>query len=196
MVEAGSLQEAMGKVKEHGFSPDVAVVDLLLPDGIGTALAEDLHRIRRKFKIVYITGDPGWLRRLNGGSDFVLAKPFSPVQLVASVRAAIETIKPVVVFVEPRRVYRRLIDSALEREDVAVVMAASFEEGLLLAGQREAAVLFTPSPDGDDQWAAFHKLRTSLPLIQVVALGRRSQYHSSQMVRPEAHQVVLGTRGR
>lgn len=195
VVEAGSLQEAIGKVREHGFRLDVAVVDLLLPDGLGTDLAEDLRRVHHKSKIVYITGDPGWLRRLNGGCDFVLAKPFSPVQLVAAVRAAIETIKQVVVFVEPERVYRRLINSALERENVAIAMASSFEEGLLLAREREAAVLFTPSPVGDDALAALLDLRMCLPFIGVVALnadpsGNHSKWYDQRLVRSYSVQEV------
>ena len=65
VAEAGSLLEATDKLREGDFRPQVAVVDLLLPDGLGTDLTQELHRVRRKSKVVYITGDPGWLRRLN-----------------------------------------------------------------------------------------------------------------------------------
>ena len=49
-------------------------------------------------------------------------------------------------------------------------MASSFEEGLLLARQREAAVLFTPSPGGDDTLNELLALREALPLMEVIAL--------------------------
>lgn len=171
VMEAGSVGEATGRVRDGGFRPHVAVVDLFLPDGLGTELSEDLLLARHKSRIIYITGDPGWLRRLNAGSESVLAKPFTPVQLVAAVRAALEAMKPVIVFVESGLVYRRLILSALEHVGVEVTIVSSFEEGLLVAHQREAAVLFTPSPGGDDALAALLNLRSALPRMEVIALA-------------------------
>jgi CheY-like chemotaxis protein len=168
--EAGSVAEAKGKVREGGFRPYLAVVDLLLPDGFGTELVEDLRRARHKSKIVYITGDPSWLRKLNAGSESVLAKPFTPIQLIVAVRAALGRLKPVVVFVESGRVYRRLILSALEHADVEIAMASTFEEGLLLARQKEASVLFTPPPGCDEALAGLLDLRQGLPSLEVVAL--------------------------
>lgn len=168
--EAGTVEEARNRVREGGFRPSIAVVDLLLPDGFGTDLTEDLRQARHKSKIVYITGDPGWLRKLNGAGDCVLAKPFTPIQLVVAVRAALEGLKPVVVFVEAGRVYRRLIVSALQHSDAEVCMASTFEEGLLLARQHEASVLFTPSPGGDEALAVLLELRQKQPHMQVVAL--------------------------
>jgi DNA-binding response OmpR family regulator len=170
VVEAGSLREAFGRVRDGQFRPDVAVVDLLLPDGLGTELTEALRRARQRSKIIYITGDPGWLRRLNTGGNSVLAKPFTPLQLVVAVRAALQSLRPVVVFVESGRVFRRLLVSALEQAEVEIAMASSFEEGLLLARRREAAVLFTPSPRGADALTALLDLRKVLPSLEVVAL--------------------------
>lgn len=168
--EAGNLGEAVSRIREQGFRPHVAVVDLLLPDGFGTELADDLRRVRPKSGIVYITGDPGWLRRMSSGSDFVLAKPFTPVQLVMIVKSALDKLKPLVVFVEPGRVYARLINFALGRSGVQVVMAPTFEEGVHLARQRDASMLFTPPPEGDQDLAELRELRAALPLLEVVAL--------------------------
>jgi DNA-binding response OmpR family regulator len=193
--EAGSLQEAIEKIKEGQFRPDVAVVDLLLPDGLGTELTEDLRQARPKSKIIYITGDPGWLRRLNVGSDSVLAKPFTPVQLVMAVRAALRSMRPVVVFVESGRVFRRLLVSALEQADVEIEMASSFEEGLLLARKREAAVLFTPSPSGDGAVTELLDLRKLLPSLEVVALDADalsgdSRWYDQRLLRSYSVQEV------
>jgi DNA-binding response OmpR family regulator len=197
VVEAGSLQQSHVKVRLEGFHPHVAVVDLCLPDGLGTELTEEVHGARPKSKIIYITGDPGWLRRLNPGSDSVLAKPFTPVQLVVAVRAALETMKPVVVFVEPERVYRRLILSALEHAGVEIAMASSFEEGLLMAKQREAAVLFTPPPSGGDGLTALLDLREALPSIEVIALdaGPSSDvgWYDRKLVKSYSAQEVVDT---
>ena len=178
--EAGSVEEAKGKLRDGVFRPYVAVVDLLLPDGFGTELAEDLYRSRHKSKIVYITGDPSWLRKLSAGSESFLAKPFTPVQLVFAVRAALEKLKPVVVFVESGRVYRRLILSALEHTDVKIAMASTFEEGLHLARDQEASVLFTPPPECNEALAGLLDLRQGLPYLEVVALdgGGSSTNHT------------------
>jgi CheY-like chemotaxis protein len=168
--EAGSVEEARDKVRDGGFRPYVSVVDVLLPDGYGTELTGDLRRARRKSRIVYITGDPSWLRKLNAGDESVLAKPFTPVQLIVAVRAALARLKPVVVFVESGRVYRRLILSALEHADVEIAMASTFEEGLHLARRQEASVLFTPPPECDEALAGLIDLRQGLPFLEVVAL--------------------------
>lgn len=168
--EAGNLGEAFSKIRELSFRPHMAVVDLLLPDGVGTELADDLRRVRPKSGIVYITGDPGWLRRMSSGSDFILAKPFTPVELVTMVRSALDKLKPLVVFVESGRVYARLIDSALGRSDVEIAMASTFEEGVQLARQRDASMLFTPPPGGDQALAELRALREVLPRLEVIAL--------------------------
>ncbi len=170
VVEAGSLREATGLLRDCVVRPHIALVDLLLPDGVGTDLAEDLRRARTRSRTVYITGDPAWLRRLNAGNESVLAKPFTPTELVAAVRVALDAQRPVVVFVEPGRVYRHLLVSALEHTAIAVVMAASFSEGLLLAHERNAAVLFTHDPGREEALAELACLRQCLPTLEVIAL--------------------------
>lgn len=169
--EAGSLQEAFEILRAGGFRPHITVVDLLLPDGLGTELAEHLRQARAKSRIVYITGDPGWLRRLSAKAETVLAKPFTPVQLVVVVRAALATMRPVVVIVESGRVYQRLIDSALAQESVKIAAASSLDEGLQMARQQEAAVLLTPEPQHDDALIRLLEFRRAMPGLAVVALG-------------------------
>lgn len=193
--EAGSVEEARGKVRAGRFRPYVAVVDMLLPDGFGTELTEDLRLARSKSKIVYITGDPSWLRKLNACGETVLAKPFTPVQLIVAVRAALEGLKPVIVFVESDRVYRRLILSALEHADVEIAMASTFEEGLLLARRQEASVLFTPPPACDEALAGLLELRQGLPFLEVVALDAEGSngnptWYDRRLVKSYSVQVV------
>jgi len=193
--EAGSLGEARDKLRTGGFRPHVTVVDLFLPDGLGTELAENLREARQKSEIVYITGDPGWLRRLSAGTASVLAKPFTPVQLVVAVRAALDALSPVVVIVESGRVYRRLIGSVLRQESVKIAIASSFDEGLLLARQKEAAVLFTPEPEEAGALARLLDLRREMPALAVVALagdGPRSAagWYDRRLVPPYSAQSV------
>jgi DNA-binding response OmpR family regulator len=196
--EAGSLQEAFDQVRSCGFRPHVSVVDILLPDGVGTELVEDLRQARPKSKVIYITGDPGWLRRLSAQVGAVLAKPFTPVQLVVAVRAALETMRPVVVIVESGRVYQRLIGSALEQESVKLATASSFDEGLRLASETGAAVLFTPEPEEDGALARLLDLRREMPALAVVALasdGPRSaaSWYDRRLIPPYSAQSVGDT---
>ena len=195
--EAGSLQEAFDKMRTDGFRPHVAIVDLLLPDGLGTELVEDLRQARPKSKIVYITGDPGWLRRLSAKNETVLAKPFTPTQLGMAVRAALDAMRPVVVLVEPGRVYQRLIGSALEQESVMIATATSFDEGLLLASRKKAAVLLTPEPEEDDALARLLALRRAMPSLAVIALATDersspspSNWYDRRLVKPYSAQSV------
>ena len=194
--EAGSLQEAFQILNPGQFRPHIAVVDLRLPDGLGTELVDQLRQARPKSKIVYITGDPGWLRRMEAEAHCVLAKPFTPVQLVVSVRAALETMRPVVVISEPARVYQRLIGSALEHECVVVVMAATFQDGLRLARLREAAVLITPDPEGEEALSQLVVLRRELPALAIIALaadaeGSGIKWYDRKLVRPYSAQSVI-----
>lgn len=193
--EAGSLQEAFDKMRMGGFRPHVAVVDLLLPDGLGTELVEDLRLARPKSKIVYITGDPGWLRRLSPKDDTVLAKPFTPAQLVVGVHEALDAMRPVVVMVESGRVYQRLIGSALEQESVKIATASSFDEGLLLASQKKAAVLLTPEPKEDAALARLLDLRRAMPALAVVALASdgphsAANWYDRRLIPPYSAQSV------
>ena len=193
--EAGSLREAVDRVRRDGFRPHLAVVDLSLPDGIGTGLADDLLRARPKSKIIYITGDPVRLRRLDAGRHSVLSKPFTPSQLVTVVRAALDTMRPVVVVVEAGRVYQRLIVSALEQEHLEIAAASSLDEGLLMARKREAAVLFTPEPDGEEALARLLDLRRVMPDLAVIALetgrnGSAPRWYDRKLVKPYSAQAV------
>ena len=195
VVEAGSLQEAFDKVRVDGFRPHIAVVDLCLPDGLGTELAEDIFQARARSKIVYITGDPGWLRRLDAGAHTVLAKPFTPMQLVVVVRAALDTMRPVVVIVEPERVYQRLLGSALEHESVEIAVAASFEEGLRQVRAREAAILITPEPIGEAALARLVALRDELPALAIIALATDAEasglkWYDRKLIKPYSAQNV------
>ncbi len=193
--EAGSLQEALDRVREAGFRPHLALVDLCLPDGIGTELAGDLQRGRPNSRIVYITGDPGRLRRLDLGSHSVLSKPFTPSQLVEAVRAALDAMRPVAVVIESGRVYRRLIGSALGQAGLQIVTAASLDEGMLLARSREAAVLFTPEPEEENALARLLDLRRLMPGIAVIALesgrtGLARGWYDHRLVKPYSVQAV------
>lgn len=193
--EAGSIGEALGKVMVDGFLPHIALIDPSLSDAVGTELVPELRRVCPKSKVIYVTGDPGLLRQLEGGNHAVLQKPFTPAQLVMSVRAALETMRPVVVVVESGRVYRRLIGSTLEQEGWEIAAASSLDEGLKLARQREAAVLFIPEPAEAESLRRLLDFRRLMPAIGVIALetkgnGTNARWYDRKLLKPYSAQEV------
>jgi DNA-binding NarL/FixJ family response regulator len=90
LAQAGSLAEARRAI-EGGLqgSPDVALIDLLLPDGEGTDLIGELRESYPSIKVVVLSADlwPWRLEKLQrAGVDAVLDKVQSPRQIAREVR--------------------------------------------------------------------------------------------------------------
>ena len=86
VVEAGSLEQAVECIRAENGYFDLFILDLHLPDGLGTQLAEQIRRSCHDARVLFATGDPGWLRRLEGEGQAVLPKPFTPLQIIQAVR--------------------------------------------------------------------------------------------------------------
>jgi DNA-binding response OmpR family regulator len=74
-----------------GTAPDIAVLDVMLPDGDGLELGRRL-RARRELPIVFLTARDGIEDRLAGfalGADDYLVKPFAIEELLARIRAVL-----------------------------------------------------------------------------------------------------------
>ena len=93
-AQAGSLAEAREALVGDGGGllggrPDVALVDLLLPDGEGTELVGELRRANPSIKVIVLSADL-WPWRvdelLRAGVDAVLDKVQSPRQIAREVR--------------------------------------------------------------------------------------------------------------
>ena len=87
MVQAGSLAEAR---EAFGGRPDVAVVDLNLPDGDGGELVGELRRASPGTAVLVLSaavgiGHPDETRAV--GADAVLAKVESPPIIAEEVRS-------------------------------------------------------------------------------------------------------------
>ena len=87
--EAGSLAEARREAAEKAERIDLAVVDLLLPDGIGTELIGDLRRINPEVPVLVLTVAGGadlyaWVRSM--GADEMISKDASLDEILATVR--------------------------------------------------------------------------------------------------------------
>jgi DNA-binding response OmpR family regulator len=84
---AGTLASAREALEPP---PDVLVLDLALPDGVGLALCRELRMARSQVPILVLTAHSEVARRveaLDAGADDFLAKPFAVAELRARVRA-------------------------------------------------------------------------------------------------------------
>jgi DNA-binding NarL/FixJ family response regulator len=87
--EAGSLSEARDAVMDKTEKIDLALIDLLLPDGIGTELIGDLRRINPEVPVLVLTVARGadlysWVRSM--GADEMISKDASLDEILAAVR--------------------------------------------------------------------------------------------------------------
>jgi len=91
IAQAGSLAEAREALEGGGLGGrlDVALIDLLLPDGEGTELVGELRRANPSIKVIVLSADL-WPWRveelLRAGVDAVLDKVQSPRQIAREVR--------------------------------------------------------------------------------------------------------------
>ena len=85
---AHSVKEAM---KAAGaFSPDIAVLDIMLPDGDGLSLMKSLRSIHTGLPVLFLTAKDAVDDRVAGltaGGDDYVTKPFSLEELVARLRS-------------------------------------------------------------------------------------------------------------
>lgn len=87
--EAGSLAEARREAAEKAERIDLAVVDLLLPDGIGTELIRDLRSASPEVPVLVLTVARGpdlrsWV--LSMGADELISKDASIDEILTAIR--------------------------------------------------------------------------------------------------------------
>jgi len=87
--EAGSLTEARDDISQKQDEINVAIVDLLLPDGIGTDVIRDLRRANPEVPVLVLTVARGpdlynWARAM--GADEMISKDASVEEILAAVR--------------------------------------------------------------------------------------------------------------
>ena len=84
---AHSVSEAMNHVK--AFAPDIAVLDIMLPDGDGLSLMKSLRGVHAGLPVLFLTAKDAVDDRVAGltaGGDDYVTKPFSLEELVARLR--------------------------------------------------------------------------------------------------------------
>ena len=89
VAQAGSLSEARREAGAQAERIDLAVVDLLLPDGIGTDFIREVHRARPELPVLLVTlvrekEVHDWARAM--GATEVMTKDVVPEEIVSAVR--------------------------------------------------------------------------------------------------------------
>lgn len=116
VVEARDGREACDRLAEGGI--DLAVLDILMPEADGL---EVCRRIRRtgNLPIIFLSSKDEELDRVLGlelGADDYLAKPFSPRELLARVRAVLRRLRePPAASAEPELLQRGPLEMDLSR---------------------------------------------------------------------------------
>jgi two-component system response regulator DevR len=87
--EAGSVEEARQEARDKGQQIDLALIDLLLPDGIGTDAIGELRRTKPDLPVLVLTVARGpdlttWVRSM--GADEMISKDSSSQELLAAIR--------------------------------------------------------------------------------------------------------------
>ena len=89
VVEANNADEALGALQSGILKPHLVVTDIRMPGRHdGMALARVVRAALPVTKIVVVSGNlPAWDEKL---VDAMLAKPYDPAQLLATVSALLE----------------------------------------------------------------------------------------------------------
>lgn len=95
VATAATGREALSKSVE--FTPDLAVLDVMLPDYTGLEVCARLRSQGVKLPVVFLTARDATEDKINGltvGGDDYVTKPFSLDELIARIRAVLRRTRP------------------------------------------------------------------------------------------------------
>lgn len=95
VVAAGNGKEALAAAEEH--SPDLAVLDVMLPDMDGFTVTRRLRASGKHFPVLFLTARDDTDDKVTGltvGGDDYVTKPFSLDEVVARIRAVLRRTRP------------------------------------------------------------------------------------------------------
>lgn len=88
VMEAASAEEALKLIQEK--MPKVAILDIMLPGMNGYELCEQIREIDTNVAVIMLTAKGEDMDKVLGfelGADDYIVKPFSPVELIARIKA-------------------------------------------------------------------------------------------------------------
>jgi len=92
VIEFGGVADVLEAMRHR--APDLAILDVMLPDGSGFALAKKI-RAESRVPLVFLTAREAESDRITGfeiGADDYVVKPFSPKELVLRVQALLRRV--------------------------------------------------------------------------------------------------------
>lgn len=95
VIEAASAEEALDLVKDR--LPQVAILDIMLPGLNGYELCEKLRDMDTRIAVIMLTAKGEDMDKVLGfeiGADDYIVKPFSPVELIARIKAILRRVNP------------------------------------------------------------------------------------------------------
>ncbi|THJ66681.1 response regulator transcription factor [Arthrobacter echini] len=96
VVAAGNGRDALAAAETH--NPDLAVLDVMLPDMDGFTVTRRLRAAGRHFPVVFLTARDDTEDKVTGltvGGDDYVTKPFSLDEVVARIRAVLRRTHPI-----------------------------------------------------------------------------------------------------
>lgn len=162
-------------------SPEVVVLDILLPDGDGIQLLKEIRTSQSSNAVVVMLSTEAEIRdRIRGlqtGADEYVGKPYDSGYVVAKTQELLQerrrsaTTATTVLVIDDSPTFREELRTALEAADYTVATAATGEEGLrLAASQRPAAILVDGVLPGIDGATVIRRLRLDAALRDVPCL--------------------------
>jgi two-component system, OmpR family, response regulator len=95
VIAAGNGRDALAAAEEH--NPDLAVLDVMLPDMDGFTVTRRLRAAGRHFPVLFLTARDDTEDKVTGltvGGDDYVTKPFSLDEVVARIRAVLRRTQP------------------------------------------------------------------------------------------------------
>jgi DNA-binding response OmpR family regulator len=178
-IPCGSVSQAKDLLRVERV--DVAILDVILPDGDGIELLELVRRstLGRKVPILMLSSEVDVRDRIRGlktGADEYVGKPYDVGYVVARARellgtTLVRTSAATILLVDDSPTFRAALGNALEEEGYRVVAAGSGEEGLRLAAlERPGAIVVDGILPGMDGSSVIRHVRLDAALRGVPCL--------------------------
>jgi two-component system, NtrC family, sensor kinase len=174
-VACATVAEARTALAGERF--DLVVLDVLLPDGDGVALLEEIRAMpsARDTAVMLLSTEAEVRDRIRGlttGADEYVGKPYDPGYMVARARELVRrsavagaAIVETVLLIDDSITFREEIKAALESASYRVLVAGSGEEGLRLAADlRPTAIIVDGVLPGIDGATVIRRVRLDAAL--------------------------------
>ena len=90
VLEAASGEQAIQICQNHKGKISLALVDVIMPGIHGPHLERRLEKLDRDIRVLFMSGFPH-IEAINRGMDDFISKPFTFENLLAKIRATIDT---------------------------------------------------------------------------------------------------------